>query len=388
MNKTICLLAIGLGLAIQSCNDPAATNSENTNQDTAMKTSANKSFQESIDGLNTDLYTLKNKNNFTVTLTNYGARLVSVLVPDSAGKETDVILGHEGVAGYHKAKEPFFGCTIGRYGNRIGKGKFTLEGKEYSIDLNDGPNTLHGGSKGFNAKVWTANQLSDTSIEFTLASPDGDMGYPGNLNAKVTYTITDDNALKIEYDASTDKTTVVNLTNHAYFNLNGAGSGTINDHLLMIDADNITPVDSTLIPTGKLQPVTGGAFDFRKPTPIGQKIENDDVQLKNGKGYDHNFALNGKAGVVRLVATVLGPKTGIFMEVLTDQPGIQLYGGNFLDGTEKGKGGKAYDFRTAFCLETQHFPDAPNKPNFASTTLKPGEKYMHTTIYRFSTKNN
>jgi len=298
-----------------------------------------------------------------------------------------VVLGYDSLNHYLHNNEAFFGALIGRYGNRIAKGKFSLGGKSYQLPINNAPNSLHGGPKGFHNQLWDANQPDSQTLVLTYVSKDLEEGYPGNLSVKVTYQLTEDNSLKIAYSATTDQPTVVNLTNHAYFNLNGAGSGTINDHLLMINADQYTPVDSTLIPTGKLAPVAGNPFDFRKARPIGDSLEIKNEQLKNGKGYDHNFALNRTADKgLQLAATVYGPKTGILMEVLTVEPGIQFYGGNFLDGTLVGKQGKAYAFRTAFCLETQHFPDAPNQPAFASTVLVPGKTYETNSVYKFSVK--
>jgi aldose 1-epimerase len=309
--------------------------------------------------------------------------VVSLLVPDKNNKLTDVVLGYDSIGSYRKKGEPFFGALIGRYGNRIGKGKFTLDGKEYNLQLNDGPNTLHGGTDGFFSKVWDAKQVDSQKLELNYVSKDGEAGYPGTLNVKVVYTLKDDNALQIDYTATTDKATVVNLTNHAYFNLNGEGDSTILNHELVIDANAYTPVDSTLIPTGKLTPVAGTAFDFNKAKTIGKSIEENDQQLKYGKGYDHNFALTHHDGKTP-VAKVTSPVTGITLEVYTTEPGLQFYSGNFLTGTDHdGKGAKAYPHRSAFCLETQHFPDAPNHANFASTVLKPGETYQTSTTYKF-----
>ena len=308
--------------------------------------------------------------------------MVSILVPDKDGKMVDVSLGYDSVKSYRKEGEPFFGAIIGRYGNRIGKGKFTLEGKEYQLQLNNGPNTLHGGTDGFFSKVWDAKQ-DGQKLELSYISKDGEAGYPGTLTVKVVYTLTDDNAIKIDYTATTDKTTVVNLTNHTYFNLSGEGNATILDHALMIAADAYTPVDSTLIPTGNLTPVKGTAFDFTVAKTIGKEIENVDEQLKFGKGSDHNWALIKNDGKTA-VAKVKSPVSGIIMEVFTTEPGLQFYCGNFMTGVDKdGKGGKSYPHRSAFCLETQHFPDAPNHVNFASTMLKPGETYTTITTYKF-----
>lgn len=345
-------------------------------------TSKDSSFKTTIDGKAVQLYTLTNKSGASVSITNYGGRVVSIVVPDKDNKMVDVSLGYDSLKSYRKEGEPFFGALIGRYGNRIGKGKFTLEGNQYQLQLNNGPNTLHGGNDGFFSKVWDAKQ-DGQKLELTYLSKDGEAGYPGNLNVKVVYTLTDDNALKIDYTATTDKTTIVNLTNHTYFNLSGEGSATILDHELMIAADAYTPVDSTLIPTGELRSVKGTAFDFTTAKTIGKEVENIDEQLKFGKGYDHNFALNkndGKTAVARVKSLV----SGIIMEIYTTEPGLQFYCGNFMDGVDKdGKGGKSYPHRSAFCLETQHFPDAPNHINFASTVLKPGQTYTSSTTYKF-----
>ncbi|HVU54871.1 MAG TPA: aldose epimerase family protein [Puia sp.] len=348
-----------------------------------------KNFTDSLDGKTTALYILKNKNGATAAITNYGARIVSLIVPDKNGAMTDVALGYDSVGKYIHQPETYFGAVVGRYGNRIAKGKFKLGGKEYKLATNNGPNHLHGGLKGFGAHVWDAKQINDSTLELSYLSQDQEEGYPGNLTSKVTYTLLGDstNCLKIDYEATTDKPTVLNLTNHTYFNLNGQGSGTINNHLLQLNADKYTPVDSTLIPTGKLAPVAGTPLDFTKPTAIGARIDSPDQQLKFGKGYDHNFVLNANKGTgLNLAATVQGDQSGIFMEVLTDQPGIQFYGGNFMNGSDPLKGGKKDDYRTAFCLETQHFPDSPNEPSFPTTELKPGQQYKTSTVYRFSVK--
>ncbi|PWS28787.1 galactose-1-epimerase [Pedobacter yonginense] len=342
-------------------------------------------YESTIDGKAVKLYTLKNKQGSSVSISNYGGRIVSLLVPNRDNKLTDVVLGYDSLAAYRKKGEPFFGALIGRYGNRIGKGKFTLDGKTYNLQLNDGVNTLHGGSDGFFGKVWEAKQIDGHKLELNYVSMDGEAGYPGKLVVKVVYSLRDDNALQMDYTATTDKTTVVNLTNHAYFNLSGEGNKTILDHQLMIDANAYTLVDSTLIPTGKIQSVAGTAFDFNQVKAIGKSINEKDEQLKFGKGYDHNFVLN-QHDAITPVATVTSPITGITLEVYTTEPGLQFYSGNFLTGVDHdGKGGKAYPHRSAFCLETQHFPDAPNHPNFASTVLKPGESYKTTTTYKFVT---
>ncbi|RBQ04071.1 aldose epimerase family protein [Pedobacter miscanthi] len=374
--KSLPFAVLCLAVTCTSCNSGSDKGTEATQQSDSSK------YTSTIDGKSVKLYTLKNKKGASVSITNYGGRIVSLLVPDKNNKLTDVVLGYDSLGAYRKKGEPFFGALIGRYGNRIGKGKFTLDGKEYHLQLNDGVNTLHGGNDGFFSKVWDAKQ-DGQKLELSYVSKDGEAGYPGKLDVKVTYTLTDDNALQIDYLATTDKATVVNLTNHAYFNLNGEGNKTILDHELKIDANAYTPVDSTLIPTGKLQPVAGTAFDFNKAKTIGKSIEENDQQLKFGKGYDHNFVLTHHDGKMP-VAVVKSPITGITLEVYTTEPGLQFYSGNFLTGTDKdGKGGKSYPHRSAFCLETQHFPDAPNHATFASTVLKPGETYKTSTTYKF-----
>lgn len=340
-------------------------------------------FKHNINGKHISLFVLKNNNGLEAAITNYGGRLVSLLVPDRTGAFKDVVLGYDSIQSYQKKGEPFFGALIGRYGNRIAKGKFNLDGKAYQLEVNDGVNTLHGGFNGFYGQVWDAKQLDAQTLELQYISKDGEAGYPGNLKVKVVYQLMDDNALKISYQATTDKNTVLNLTNHAYFNLNGAGDATITDHLLQIDADGYTPVDSTLIPTGKIEAVGGTPFDFHQATLIGERIDATNEQLKFGKGYDHNFVLKKGTGL-RQVATVSSQKTGIVMNVLTEEPGLQFYSGNFLTGKDKdGKGGVSYGHRSAFCLETQHFPDSPNQASFPSTELKPGQEYKTSTVYQF-----
>jgi aldose 1-epimerase len=347
------------------------------------------SFGKTPDGEAVDLYTLTNKNGVEAAITNYGGSVVSLKVPDRDGKPGDVVLGFDSVDGY-VSNTSYLGALIGRYGNRIGHAEFKLDGKTYTLAKNNGENTLHGGTKGFNKAVWTVKEIpanDGQALELTYLSKDGEEGFPGNLHVRVIYTLTDENALKIDYYATTDKDTVVNLTNHSYFNLSGPGSGDILGHIMMIEADKFTPVDSGLIPTGELRDVAGTPFDFRKPTEIGARINSDDEQIKLGGGYDHNFVLRKKPGeAISLAARVTEPKTGRVMEVWTTQPGVQFYTGNFLDGSLHGKGGISYTKRSAFCLETQHFPDSPNKPKFPSTELKPGERYHTTTIYKFSTE--
>ncbi len=349
------------------------------------KLPSDSAFEKTIDGKQTHLYILKNKNGMEAAITNYGGRLVALLVPDSAGKMIDVAVGIGSVDGYVKSTEPYYGATIGRYGNRIAKGHFTLDGKQYTLATNNPPNTLHGGKKGYQDVVWDAKKINDQTLELTYLSKDMEEGFPGNLKIKVTYSITDDNSFKCEYEATTDKTTVVNLTNHAYFNLNGEGSGTILDHKVELKADNYTPVDSTLIPTGKIETVKGTPLDFTTATTIGARINNNDEQLKNGKGYDHNFVLN-KHDISTPIATVKADKTGIVMEIYTEEPGLQFYSGNFMQGKNVMKYGEKDDYRTAFAMETQHYPDSPNQPQFPSTELKPGQLYKTQSIYKFKTK--
>jgi aldose 1-epimerase len=342
-------------------------------------------FGRTGDGVNARIFTLTNKNGLEARITNYGGIVVSLKTPDRNGAMADVVLGFDTLAGYISSPSPYFGALIGRYGNRIGHARFTLDGVEYKLAANNGENSLHGGTHGFNEKIWTPRELPDGGLELTYLSKDGEEGYPGNLKTIVTYRLTDDNSLTIDYSATTDKDTVLNLTNHSYFNLKGAGQGDILGHMLTLTADRFTPVDAGLIPTGELRAVSGTPFDFTKSTVIGSRIELNDEQLKLGKGYDHNWVLNNfnKPGNSALAARVVEPTSGRVMEVYTTQPGIQFYTGNFLDGTIKGKGGKAYQQRYGFCLETQHFPDSPNKPSFPSTVLKPNQKFHSTTVFKF-----
>jgi aldose 1-epimerase len=331
-----------------------------------------------------ELYTLTNSKGASVKILTYGGIVTSLKVPDRNGKLGDVVLGFDDLESYLKSN-PFFGALVGRYGNRIAKGKFTLNGKEYTLARNNDPNHLHGGIKGFDKVVWKAKEFAGKNgpgLTLTYVSKDGEEGYPGRLAVTVVYTLTNNNELKIVYTATTDKPTVVNLTHHSYFNL--AGEGDILKHELMIAADRFTPVDATLIPTGELRRVKGTPMDFTKPFAIGARIEQADEQLKFGRGYDHNWVLNASKGALALAARVYEPVTGRVMEVHTTEPGVQFYTGNFLNS--KGKGGQLYQARYGFCLETQHFPDSPNQPKFPSTTLKPGQKYQTTTIYRFSAK--
>ncbi|MEJ7559260.1 MAG: aldose epimerase family protein [Pedobacter sp.] len=381
------ILAAALMLSIAACNDTSKSSTDTAQTDsvsTGLQLDSMK-FQKEIDGKKTNLYILKNKNNMQAAFTNYGGRLVSLMVPDSAGNLRDVVVGFDSIDGFAQSTEPYFGATIGRFGNRIAKGKFTLDGKEYTLAKNNGQNTLHGGKKGYQYVVWDAKQSNDHTLELSYLSKDMEEGFPGNLNIKVTYSLSDDNELKMDYEATTDKRTVVNLTNHAFFNLNGEGSGTILNHVLQIYADQYTPVDTTLIPLGKNVAVASTPFDFNTATSIGKRIDAVDAQLTAGKGYDHNYVLNGTKGLgMTHAATVKGDKSGIIMDVYTKEPGLQFYSGNFMQSKNKFKGGSTDDFRTALALETQHFPDSPNQPAFPSTVLNPGKVYKTSSIYKFS----
>jgi aldose 1-epimerase len=341
-------------------------------------------FQKTINGEQTDLFTMTNDNGMGMKVTNYGARIVALCVPDKAGKPVDVVFGYNTLDEYLNNPEKFYGAAIGRYGNRIAKATFQIDSVIYKLAANNGVNHLHGGPKGYFAVIWKAEQVNPSKIIFTYLSRDGEEGYPGNLEISMIYELTPSNELKIEYTATTDKKTVCNLTQHTYFNLSGEGSATINDHLLMINADKYTPVDETLIPSGELAPVENTPMDFTRPTAIGERVNNDFIQLKYGGGYDHNWVINKQTIGVELAATLESPVSGIKMSVFTDQPGLQFYGGNFLDGKDNGKSGKPYVYRSALCLETQHFPDSPNQPQFPSTLLLPGQKYSHVCIYKFS----
>ncbi len=345
-------------------------------------------FGKTADGTPVDLYVLTNKNGVEAAVATYGGVVVTLRVPDRSGKLGDVVLGFDNLDGYLK-QNPFFGSIVGRYGNRIARGRFALNGVTYTLARNNGENHLHGGIRGFDKMVWKAKESSAggaSGVELTYTSKDGEEGYPGNLSVRVLYTLTENNELKIDYWATTDKDTVVNLTNHSYFNLAGPGEGAILDHRLRLNADRFTPVDAGLIPTGELRGVKGTPFDFQTPMAIGARIDHHDEQVKFGRGYDHNFVLNGGGGKLALAAEVTEPKTGRVMEVWTTEPGVQFYTGNFLDGSIRGKGGKAYGRRHGFCLETQHFPDSPNQPSFPSTVLKPGAQYRTTTVFKFSAR--
>jgi aldose 1-epimerase len=338
------------------------------------------------DGMRVSIYKLHNKNGFEASILTYGGIVVSLKAPDEYGFYGDVVLGYDDLDSY-VTNSPYFGALIGRYGNRIAKGHFTLDGTTYTLATNNYPNALHGGLKGFDKRVWhaTTNAGKDgPELILDYLSKDGEEGYPGNLKVTATYTLMRDNALRLEYTAETDKDTVINLTQHSYFNLRGDGFGNILHHQVMIPADRFTPVDSTLIPTGELKPVEGTPFDFRTATAIGERIGQEDEQLKFGGGYDHNWVINKKFGDLTLMARVTSPETGRVLEVFSTEPGLQFYTGNFLDGTIKGKGKRVYAHRGAFCMEPQHYPDSPNKPEFPTVELKPGQVYHNTIIYRFS----
>lgn len=340
-------------------------------------------FVTTVDSITTGLYVLTNEAGMEVCVTNFGGRIVSVMVPDRDGNFKDVVLGHDSIADYVNINGNF-GALIGRYGNRINQGRFTLDGVTYQLPQNNFGHCLHGGPKGFHNSVWNVNQLDGKSLELTLHSEDGYAGFPGNLDVKVVYSLGDDNSLNISYSATTDKPTIVNLTNHSYFNLSGDPSLTVLDEVVTFDADAFTPIDSTFMTSGEIRSVDGTPFDFRKGKKVGDDIANDDEQLKNGLGYDHNMVLNTAGDINKVAASIYDERSGIKMEVLTDEPGIQFYVGNFLDGKVKGKKGVAYPCRSAICVETQHYPDSPNHDNYPSTVLRPGETYSSHCIYRFS----
>ncbi len=345
------------------------------------------SFGKTSDGHNVDIFTLTNKRGVEVKITNYGSIITSLKVPDRNGKIDDIVLGFDNLDAYLKG-HPYFGALIGRYGNRIAKGRFTLNGREYKLAVNNGENHLHGGIKGFDKVVWTAQpaRIRDgVALKLTYISKDGEEGYPGTLRVHVIYRLMNTNELKISYSASTDKDTVINLTSHSYFNLAGQGNGDILNQQMLINAARFTPTDAGSIPTGELKSVTGTPFDFTRSTRIGDRINNADEQLKFGNGYDHNFVLNGSLGKLKQAAIAYDPGSGRSMEIWTTEPGIQFYTGNFLDGTLTGKDGKVYQRRSGFCLETQHFPDSPNQPSFPTTVLRKGELYHSLTIHKFKT---
>jgi aldose 1-epimerase len=387
MKKSVflCLAAIAAGLCMTACNGKAESN----NQGADSLTVSGLKFED-FKSDSTALYVLKNEAGMEVCFTNFGGRIVSIMVPDKNGNMTDVCLGHDNIADYEKygAAGCNFGALIGRYGNRIAKGQFSIDGESYQLPINNGPNSLHGGGPiAFHNRIWKANPVDDKTLEFTTTSADGEDGYPGNIEVKVTYSLKADNALQITYLATTDKPTVLNLTNHCYFNLSGNGSKDCLDEILTLDADSITAVDADVAVTGEVLSVEGTPFDFRTPTAIGARIDDkSNEQIVNGKGYDHNWILNTGCDIAKCFGTLYDPNTGILMEMFTDQPGVQFYAGNFLDGSFVGKKGVKYPRRSAFCFETQHYPDSPNHPEWPSTTLRPDGQYLTTTIYKFSTK--
>lgn len=369
-----------LALGLMGCQQPTKNSNRLTNGQDSL---GHKAFQREIDGKAVRLLDLKNAD-MSVSLTNYGARLVSLNVLNSKGEATDVILGYDSAEEYKANTNNFYGAIVGRFANRIGNAKFSIGDQVYTLEKNDGEQSLHGGTNGLYNKVWDIKQVNDSSATLAYRSVDGEAGYPGNLDMEVTYTLTSNNGLMIDFRAETDKETVINLTNHAYFNLNGAGDSSILDHQLQIDAAYITAVDKQLIPTGKQRPVAGTAFDFNEQKTIGKDINLEDPQLAIGKGYDHNFVLNKTSGFQK-VAALYSPKTHIQMDVWTTEPGLQFYSGNFMNAEDpKGKAGKTYAYRSALCLETQHFPDSPNQPDFPSTHLKPGDSYESKTAYYFT----
>ena len=373
------LAAVVLAAAACGCRSDKRPEDKKTTSDSF--TASN--FGRAPDGSQAQLYSLTNKHGLVAKITDYGGILTELHVPDRSGRNENVVLGFASLDKY-VAGHPFFGATTGRVANRIGKGRFTLDGKEYTLAVNNGPNSLHGGKVGFDKKMWKAEPKSTDdgpSLRLTYTSPDGEEGYPGNLNTTVVYTLTNDDELRIDYTATTDKPTIVNLTNHSYFNLAGVGIGTILDHVLELNAYKYTVFDATQIPTGEIKPVEGTPLDFRKATPIGQRIEQVD-----GGGYDHNFVLNGKTGQMKLCARVRDPGSGRVMEIRTTEPGVQLYTANGLNGSITGVSGKPYPKYGAFCLETQHYPDSVNHPEFPSVVLRPGETYHTTTLHRFTAK--
>ncbi len=388
----ICVALLLGSATLVSC-DQKNNQSENKDSVAVMETQTASGISKATfgtlpDGKVADIYTLKNASGMEARISNYGGIVVSLTAPDKDGKFADVVLGCDSLSGYVKGV-PFFGALVGRYGNRIGKGKFTLDGKTYTLATNNGPNHLHGGKVGFDKVLWEATPTdgNEPSLKLTYVSKDGEEGYPGNLSVEVIYQLKKDNSLSINYKATTDKPTVVNLTNHSYFNLTGDPSKEILSHELTLAADKFVPVDKNLIPTGELKPVAGTPFDFTKSAAIGSRInDSTDMQIKYGLGYDHCWVLNPSKESLNAFATVYEPSTGRVMEVSTSEPAVQFYTGNFLDGSVIGKNGVAAKYRTGFCLETEHYPDSPNKPAFPSTVLRPGETYQTTTVYRFSTR--
>ena len=382
MNKQINFLLSGLALVSFACNNAETSKEKKETDSTNMKISITEKPFGTFEGNAVTEYTLTNANGMQVSILNYGGTVTKIITKDREGKDGDVILGYDSLSGYLQKGNPYFGCLVGRYGNRIAKGHFTLDGTTYTLAQNNNGQSLHGGIKGFDKVMWSASKpAGDSSLKLTYLSKDGEEGYPGNLSVEVVYTLTADNGLKIDYAATTDKATPVNLTNHCYFNLSAGKDSTILDHELMLKADKYTEVDSVLIPTGKLPDVKGTPMDFTTPKKIGK-----DIAAVKG-GYDHNWVINRSGAGLESVCTLYHPVSGRFMEVFTTEPGIQFYSGNFLDGTlTNTKGGQKYVVHAGLCLETQHFPDSPNQPSFPNTILKPGEKYSHTSVYKFSVK--
>jgi len=349
-----------------------------------LESLSKKDFQKTVDGKEINLYLLTNKNGVEISVINFGCKIVSWLVPDRNGRFVDVVLGKSNIDDYMNDQEPYFGAICGRTANRIANGKFFLDGCEHQLAVNNGPNNLHGGLKGFNSVIWNARQIDESTLELTYLSKDGEEGFPGNLNVTTIYKLTEDNALEISYEATTDKTTIINLTNHSYFNLSGEGDSYIGDHKLIINSDFYLPSNDVAIPLGKPEEVEDTPFDFRSEYTIGKRIEEEYTQLIYGNGYDHNFILNRSKSDLEFCAKAISPKTGIIMDIYTTEPGVQLYTGNYLDGSFIGKNGHKYPKRSAFCLETQHFPDSIHHPDFPTIVLFPEEKFYSKTIYKFS----
>lgn len=382
-----CLISFAY-MSIQCKGDKKKENSDMITERKDPVTISKEAFGMTPDSVEVEKYTLKNETGMEVSVMTYGGIITSLKVPNKQGLSEDVVLGYDSLSQYIK-KSPYFGAIIGRYGNRIAKGKFSIDGNHYTLATNDGPNHLHGGVKGFDKVVWNASEKqtdSSASLVLTYLSKDMEEGYPGNLNTKVTYTLTNNNELLVDYEATTDKKTIVNLTQHSYFNLSGDFSKPILDHEITIDADKFVPVDATLIPIGELKNVAGTPFDFRQAKAIGKDINADNEQLKRGLGYDHCWVLNNQGQGMRFAASAYNKESGRLLKVFTDQPGIQLYTGNFLDGTLPSKQGGTYAYRTGFCLETEHYPDSPNQKDFPTVILNPGETYHTETVFNFSIK--